>query len=133
MRVDTHVGLLLPVPRANVVNTALPAAEASLISADLVAISNSFPKTVASTYSTYQVSTFRVYVCISVAGILRVARTLLVGGVMVEDLNGGAALVPSVAYMFEIEVRAGDKINLRYSVTTGTIYTLRVDEVGMRG
>ncbi|GAJ10833.1 unnamed protein product, partial [marine sediment metagenome] len=62
-------------------------------------------------------------------GILRVART--VGGVTVtEDLNSGADLVAGAAYLFTVPWRTGDGIDIRYSVTTGTINRLLIDEIG---
>jgi hypothetical protein len=104
-----------PIAKAAVFNTALPTAEASLLGDDIT--------------PTNSPSILRIYVCISVAGVLRVART--VGATTVtEDLNGGTALAAGAGYMFDVEWRSGDSVNFRYSVTTGTINVLRADEVG---
>ncbi len=104
-----------PIPKASVFNTSLPAAESNWLS------SNIFP--------TNTPSYIRIYVCVSVAGILRVVRTID-GTTITENLNAGNNLIANAAYMFSIEWREGDLINIRYSVTTGTIYILRIDEIG---
>jgi hypothetical protein len=103
-----------PVAKAAVLNTAEPAAEAALIGAGVT--------------PTKSPSVLRIYASFSNAGILRVART--VGGVTItEDMNGGDALNANAGYMFDIEWRTGDTVNLRYSVTGGTTLVIRVDEV----
>ncbi len=108
-------GESLPLAKANVFNTALPAAEANLLATDIV--------------PSFDPSSLDFIVAISVAGILRVARTA--GGItVVEDLNSGVALVANSAYAFTINWRAGESINFRYSVTTGTILSLKADEFG---
>ncbi len=108
--------VLAPVAKAAVFNTALPAAEASLLGADIL--------------PTNSPSHIRIYVCVSIAGILRIARTN--GGVtVVENLNSGGALVAGAAYTFgPIPWRTGDSINIRYSTTAGTILRLLIDEGG---
>ena len=106
---------LIPIAKAAIFNTALPAAEANWIGADIT--------------PTNSPSYIRIYVCVSVAGILRVARTI--GGVpLTEDLNAGNNLVAGAAYMFTVPWRTGDGIDIRYSVTAGTINRLLIDEIG---
>lgn len=106
---------LVPVAKAAIFNTAEPAAEASLLGAAIA--------------PTNSPSFLRIYVCFSNGGIFRVART--VGGVtVVENINGGVALTAGAAYSWDIEWRTGDTINFRYSVTGGTTYVLRADEIG---
>lgn len=112
---DIDLAKLIPIAKADIFNTALPAAEANWVGTDIS--------------PTNSPSYIRVYACVSVTGILRVART--VGGVTVtEDLNSGADLVADAAYMFTVPWRTGDSINIRYSVTTGTINRLLIDEIG---
>jgi len=112
---DIDLAKLIPLAKAAIFNTALPAAEANWLGSDIE--------------PTNSPSYLRIYACVSVTGILRVART--VGGVPVtEDLNSGTALVADAAYMFTIPWRSGDSINIRYSVTTGTVKRLLIDEIG---
>ena len=106
---------LIPIGKAAVFNTALPAAEVGWLATAIT--------------PTNSPSYLRIYACVSVSGILRVART--VGGVTItEDLNSGAALAADAAYMFSVPWRTGDSINIRYSVTSGTINRLLIDEIG---
>jgi len=105
---------LVPEAKAAIFNTALPVAEVNWLGTDID--------------PTNSPSYLRVYACVSIAGVLRVART--VGAVTVtEDLNSSADLTPDAAYMFTIEWREGDCINFRYSTTTGNIKVFRVDEI----
>jgi hypothetical protein len=103
-----------PISKANIFNTALPAAEASLVGANM-------PCTMDPGY-------LLIYFHSSLAGILRFARTRA-GATVVEDLNGGGALTAASGYAFSVPWRHGDEGNLRYSVTGGT-YTLICDEFG---
>ncbi len=105
----------IPIAKASIFNTALPAAESGWLS-------NAITPSESPSY-------IRIYVCVSVGGILRIARTISTTTV-VENLNGGIALTASAAYLFTIPYRIGDSINIRYSATGGTIYTLRIDEIG---
>ncbi len=107
---------LIPIAKAAIFNTALPDAEANWLGDDIE--------------PTNSPSYLRIYACVSVTGILRVART--VGGVPItEDLNSGTALVADAAYMFTVPWRTGDSINIKYSVkNTGTIKRLLIDEIG---
>ncbi|GAI77153.1 unnamed protein product, partial [marine sediment metagenome] len=93
---------LIPLAKASIFNTALPAAETNWIGTDIT--------------PTNSPSYLRIYVCVSVTGILRVART--VGATVTEDLNSGADLVAGAAYLFTVPWRTGDSINIKYSVTT---------------
>ncbi|GAJ08109.1 unnamed protein product [marine sediment metagenome] len=79
--------------------------------------------------STNSPSYLRIYACVSVTGILRVARTQDATTVT-EDLNSGTALVADAAYMFTVPWRTGDSINIKYSVTDGMIKRLLIDEIG---
>jgi len=104
-----------PIAKAAIFNTALPGAETNWI-ADIL--------------PTNSPSHIRIFVCVSVSGILRVARTN--GGVtVVETLNNGVALVANAGYSFSpIPWRTGDSISVRYSVTGGTVSRLLIDEGG---
>jgi len=112
---EATLAKLIPIAKAAVYNTALPAAEANWLGSDIT--------------PTNSPSYIRVYVCVSVAGILRVARTIG-GTTLTEDLNGGSNLTANAAYMFTVPWRTGDGVNIRYSVTTGTIKRLLIDEIG---
>ena len=107
--------ITVPVIRSDVFNKALPAAESGLLEGQVTPTMNP--------------SYLRIYICISVAGVLRVAR-MRFRTTITEDLNSGAALVAGAAYIFTIPWRKDDYINLRYSVSSGTIYRLLVDELG---
>ncbi|GAI60123.1 unnamed protein product [marine sediment metagenome] len=105
---------LIPLAKAAIFNAALLDAEANWLGSDIE--------------PTNSPSYLRIYACVSVTGILRVARK--VDAVTVtEDLNSGTALVAGAAYMFTVPWRTGDSINIRYSVTTGTINRLLIDEI----
>ena len=110
----TDFSSAIPIEKASVFNTALPSAEGDILSSDITPTSTP--------------TFFRIYVCIDTNGILRVVRTVS-DTTITENLNSGVQLVADAAYMFTIEVRAGDSINFRYSTTGGTIKTLRVDEI----
>lgn len=106
---------LIPIAKAEIFDTALPAAEANWLASDIS--------------PTNSPSYLRIYVCVSISGILQVART--VGGTTItENMNSGTALTADAAYMFTVAWRTGDSINIRYSVTGGTIKTLRIEEIG---
>ncbi len=107
--------IIIPIAKASVFNTALPSAESGWLSTTITPSSSP--------------SYLRIYTCVSVAGLLRVARTIS-ETTTTENLNGGNNLTAGAAYMFTIEWRTGDSINIRYSVTSGTIYILRIDEIG---
>ncbi len=110
-----NLAKLIPLAKAAVFNTALPAAEANWLGSDIE--------------PTNSPSYLRIYACVSVTGILRVARTQN-ATTLTEDLNSGTALVADGAYMFTVPWRTGDSINIRYSVTTGTVNRLLIDEIG---
>jgi hypothetical protein len=111
---DTLVKLI-PIAKAALFNTALPAAEADWLASAIT--------------PTNSPSYLRIYVCVSVSGVLRIARTIG-ATTLTEDLNSGGALAADAAYMFTVPWRTGDSINLRYSVTAGTIKILRIEEIG---
>ena len=112
---DIDISKVFPIAKAAIFNTALPAAEANWLGSDIE--------------PTNSPSYLRIYACVSVTGILRVARTQDATTVT-EDLNSGTALVADAAYMFTVPWRTGDSINIRYSVTAGTIKRLLIDEIG---
>jgi len=112
---EDSLARMVPIAKASIFNTALPSAEANWLATDIT--------------PTNSPSYLRIYVCVSVAGVLRVART--VGGTTVtENLNAGNNLSADCGYMFDVPWRSGDSINFRYSVTTGTIKRLIADEIG---
>jgi len=67
-------------------------------------------------------------VCVSVPGAFSVSRT---NGTdeWSEIQNGGNNLAAGAGYRFTVEVSGGDKLNLSYSATGGTIEKLRISEV----
>lgn len=89
----------------SVFNTALPASESSIFSSNI-------------TISDY--GTIRVTFQATVAGILRVVLTRS-GTTKTLNLNTNSNLTASAIYSFDIPVKSGDLINLRYSQTGGTI------------
>lgn len=115
--VSVAASTLVPsaVAKADIFNSALPAAENNWLGADIA--------------PTKSPSYINIYVCISIIGVLRVARTR--GGITVtENLNAGVNLVANAGHMFTIPWRIGDTINIRYSTTPGTITRLLIDEIG---
>ncbi len=102
--------------KAAVFNTALPAIDADWLATAIA--------------PTVSPSKLRIYVCVAVAGIFKIARTVATVTV-VELLNSGSALVVNAAYMFDVEWRTGDTINFRYSANGANILTLRADEIGL--
>jgi len=106
--------VISPIAKASIFNTALPTAESNWLSTNIV--------------PTTSPSYLRIYVCVSVAGILRIVRTIS-GTTITENMNNGVNLTANSANLFTIEWRNEDSINLRYSVTSGTIYILRIDEI----
>lgn len=72
-------------------------------------------------------TTFRIYACFDAASVLTVRRTS--GATTVsEQLNSGVNLTANAAYMFDIIVRSGEAINLRYGANA-TCFCLKVVEV----
>lgn len=51
------------------------------------------------------------------------------GNTQSVTLNGGVALTAGALYIFKILVDSDDDINFQYSVTTGTVQILRLQEV----
>lgn len=115
MTIEYNISAIItPTPKAAIFSTSLPAAESNWLSTGIT--------------STNTPCYLRIYVSVSVAGVLRVVRTI--GSTTItENLNSGTALVANSAYMFTIEMRAGDSINIRYSTTSGTINILRINEI----
>jgi hypothetical protein len=60
-------------------------------------------------------TTFRIYACFSVSGVLTVRRTKA-GTTVSEQLNGGNALTANAAYMFDVPVESDETVNVQYSV-----------------
>ena len=112
---ETTLAKLIPIAKAALFNTALPAAEANWLGADIT--------------PTNSPSYLRISVCVSVAGVLRVARSQG-ATTLTENLNSGNSLTADALYTFDVPWRTGDSINIRYSVTTGTIKRLIIDEFG---
>jgi hypothetical protein len=93
---------------------ALPAAGADLLGANLS--------------PTNTPCSFRISIAVSITGQLTLVR--INGGVEVKPLlNGGVGLNESVEYTFDVQVYAGDTINLEYSTTGGTVMILRIAEI----
>lgn len=114
--VDPVLTKLIPIAKADVFNAALPAADNALLSSAITP-SNS------PSYVT-------IYVCVSVAGIFKLARTR--GGTTItEVLNSGNSLNADAAYMFNIPWRTGDSLNVQYSATGGTLKRLTMEEVSL--
>lgn len=111
---DKALSTWLPLGKGRVNNTALPAANTNLLGT--------------SVSPTVSPSLLLVYVCISVAGIFYVTRTVG-GATWAEYLNSKIPLVAEAAYMFTVSYSASDIINFRYTVTTGTTLCLDVLEV----
>ncbi|GAI88131.1 unnamed protein product [marine sediment metagenome] len=107
--------IFAPLAKATIFNTALPAAEANWLGADIT--------------PTNSPSFLRLHVTVAAAGIFRVARTVSAVTVT-EDLNSGSALTANAAYIFDIEWRSGDSLNFSYSVTGADILVFRANEIG---
>ncbi len=104
---STRFGItdIQPSSAGSIFNTALPAAEANWFGADI---------------SITSAGTMRVAVQATVAGILRAAITRSATQKML-NLNQNAVLSANALYVFDIPVKSGDTLNLKYSVTSGTI------------
>ena len=101
------------IAKARVFNTALPAANTDILGTDIT--------------PTNSPSYIRIYVVVTVAGVLNVMRD--VGGTIVtEKLNSGAALTANAAYMFAVPWRTGDSINIQYTATGGNILIIDIIE-----
>lgn len=103
-----------PFNRVNVFNTALPAANNTISGSGIMPL-NCDP------------GVLRIYVCISIAGVLTLSRTYN-SATVTELMNGGGSLGAGNAYVFNVSWRAGESIQLSYSTTGGTVNKLQIDE-----
>ena len=104
----------IAVTKANVFNTALPTAEANILTTGLT--------------PTNAVSYFQISVSMATAGVFRATITRSAVTVTV-DFWQGANLQANALYTFPLAVRTGDTINFKYSATGANINILRVEEV----
>ncbi len=107
--------IIAPIPKTSLFNVVLPNSESNWLSINIV--------------PTNSPSYIRIYVNVSIAGTIRIARTVD-NNTITENLNSGSNLIANASYMFTSEWRNGDTINIRYSTTSGTIKILRIDEIG---
>lgn len=105
-------GFSMSIPKGSVFNTAINA-NTNIFSMNLV--------------PTYSPTTFRIYACFSVAGVLTIRRTSGTTTIS-EQLNAGVALAANASYMFDFLVESGETINIQYSINA-TLLTLKVVEV----
>ena len=105
-----HPGDEPPVLKAQIFNTALPAANSNLLGADLT--------------PTNPICVFKIYVNCSISGNLIARRTR--GGTTVSETLG--ALTAATSANFAIPVDTGEAINFWLSTTTGTMVKLQVTE-----
>lgn len=103
------------IKRADIFNIALPNADTNLLPVNLT--------------QQLPLSALRFQFCFSVPGILRVVRTQW-GIPVIENLNSGEMLVGDSTHIFDIIWGEKDAINLRYSVSPGTILCLLIYEIG---
>ncbi len=116
VRVITPSGDELLIAMAAIFNVALPAAEVNWLASNII--------------PTNSPSALRIYVCVAVAGILRVVRTI--GAVTItENMNSGTNLIANASYSFTVPWRTGDMVNFRYSVSGANILILRAEEIGV--
>lgn len=100
-----------------IINLLTPTSKGSIFNTAIGANTNFFAVNLAPTGTP---TLFRIYVCLSVAGVFNVQRRN--GGVtQTENLNAGNALVANAAYIFDILVDAGDTINLQTTVAATII------------
>lgn len=101
------------IEKAREFNTVLPAANNNLLGSDIT--------------PTNSPSYIRIYVVMSVSGVLNVMRTVS-AVTITEQLNNGIALVADAAYMFAVPWRNGDSINIQYTATGGNTLILDIIE-----
>jgi len=107
--------LLIPIPKANLHNTAI------LASTDILATA------LAPLYGR-ECSIFRVMVAMDAGGIFR--ATVTKATVMVTvGFNTGVSLASNSVYTFDLLVHSGDTVNFQYSANA-TLLLLRVQEIG---
>ena len=70
---------------------------------------------------------YKIYVCLSAAGIFRVRRTRGINTVN-ENLNSGKTLTANAGYGFEILVNAGDTINFQTDVACNIVGCIVVEK-----
>lgn len=105
-----------PINHRTIHNTAQPAANTNIMPVD------------SNTAGDRTASMFILEIAMSNAGALSAAITNG-GNTQVVLLNQGVNLVAGALYTFNILVDEDDNINFRYSVTSGTIQILRLQEV----
>lgn len=119
LRLNSVLAILTPILAA-----LTPLAKGSIFNTAIVATTDFFAANLIPTNSP---CLFRIYVALSVVGIVTVRRTL--GGVTVsEQLNSGNPVSANSAYGFDILVDVGETINLQTSVAT-TILKCNVVEI----
>jgi hypothetical protein len=102
-----------PRNKATIFNTAMPAANADMLAADIA------PE--------LSPGKLRIYICISIAAKIYVSRTA--GGVTVAELcNGGADLTAASGYTFYTTWLAGETINIKSDDTGGDVIKMQIDE-----
>lgn len=102
------------ITKANVFATALPTAEADILTEAIAPSAD--------------VSYFQISVCMATAGVFRATITRESTTIIV-DFWQGANLQANALYTFPLSVREGDTVNFRYSTTGANINLLRVEEV----
>ena len=111
---DAALSKWLPVAKARIFNTAMPAINTAMLGSDITPTSSP--------------SFLLVYVCLSVPAIFYVIRTVGAANVH-EGMNGFVRLNAYSAYLFTVPWRTGDSINFASNNTGGTIWILDVLEV----
>jgi hypothetical protein len=101
-----------------------PILKASVFNASVSANTNIFASALTPTYSP---TLFRIYCAFNAAGILSVTRTRGTTTVT-EQLNSGASLNANAAYVFDVVVESGDRINLQY-IVSATALVIKVVEI----
>jgi len=112
------VNIQTPVPLLSVTNQAI-ALNTMFIATDLTKQTPLKPKKAP--------CIFRVYVCLSVAGIFSVQRYAPDKQISVENMNQGIALTANAGYMFDVLVDQGEGIDFQTTVAA-TILKLSVVE-----
>jgi len=99
---NLHFNVAAPLGKANIFNTPI-AANHDFLDDDLT--------------PTNTPTLFRIYVCLSVAGVFSVQRRKgTPPATVVENLNAGNPILANAAYMFDILVDSGESINFQTTV-----------------